>query len=322
MTDPRQPELFTSGPAAPVDTAPGAAELATLAARLPAGLRMGTSSWTFPGWAGLVYDRETSPGTLASHGLAAYAGHPLLRCVGLDRTYYGPVPVSALRHYRDQTPPGFRFLVKADRRLLFPGGPGSDPEAFLNPAWARDHVVGPLTEGLGEKLAAVLFQFPPMSPDALGGPRRFAEKLYRFLDALPAATPGVVEIRTAAFLTADYAQALHHAGARHGFVVHPEMPELDAQARVVAPEAAGGTVVRWMLQPGYRYPEAREAWAPFRALQAPDPASRAQVAALLGRALAAGGEALVVVNNKAEGSSPLSVEALARALAGAGRATS
>lgn len=322
MTDPRQPELFTTGPAAPVDTAPEAAGLSAVASRLPARLRMGTSSWTFPGWAGLVYDRDASPATLATHGLAAYAGHPLLRCVGLDRTYYGPVPPAALRHYRDQTPRDFRFVVKADRRLLFPGGPGSDPDAFMNPSWARDHVVGPLAEGLGEKLSAILFQFPPMAAEVTGGPRGFAERLYRFLEAVPAAAPRVVEIRTAAFLNRDYAQALHHSGSRHGYVVHPEMPDLETQTGVVPPDDAGLTVLRWMLQPGYRYPEAREAWAPFATLQAPDPASRSGVAALVRRSLAAGGETMVVVNNKAEGSSPLSVEALARALAGGPEATS
>ena len=321
MSDPRQPELFSSGPAAPVDVSPGAAGLAPLADRLPGGLRLGTSSWTFPGWSGLVYDREASPGVLASHGLAAYARHPLLTCVGLDRTYYGPMPVSALEQYREQTPPGFRFVAKADRRLLFPSGPGSDPEIFLNPGWARDQVVGSLHAGLGDKLAAVLYQFPPMAPSAVGGPRRFAERLYRFLTALPQTPPAVVEIRTSSLLTADYASAVRHAGASHGYVVHPEMPALDLQARRVPP-GAGPAVIRWMLQPGYRYPEAREAWAPFSAIQAPDPGSRGQVAALAQAALDAGAEALIVVNNKAEGSSPLSVQALARDLANPGEATS
>lgn len=322
MIDPRQPELFSSGPAAPVDVSPRAADLAPLAARLPEGLRLGTSSWTFPGWSELVYDREASPGVLASHGLAAYARHPLLTCVGLDRTYYGPMPVSALRQYREQTPAGFRFVVKADRRLLFPGGPGSDPEVFLNPGWARDQVAGPLHEGLGNKLAAILYQFPPMTPSAVGGPRPFAERLYRFLAALPGTAPAVVEIRTSALLTDDYASALQHAGACHGYVVHPEMPDLGVQALRVPPVEGGTAVIRWMLQPGYRYPEAREAWAPFSSIQAPDPVSRGHVARLARAALGAGAQALIVVNNKAEGCSPLSVQALARDLATPGKATS
>ncbi|HSG49534.1 MAG TPA: DUF72 domain-containing protein [Longimicrobiales bacterium] len=314
MTDPRQPELFTQGPAAPVDGVPPPEEAVGLAARLPPGILLGTSSWTFPGWAGLVYDREASPGVLATHGLAAYARHPLLGCVGVDRTYYGPLPVATLRLYRDQTPPAFRFVVKADRRLLFPDGPGADPALFLNAAWASDQVVAPSLEGLGEKLGALLFQFPPLSPGAVGGPRAFAESLYRFLAALPAGIPYVVELRTPALLTPDYAAALRHGGAVHGYVVHPEMPTLRRQAEAVPPVPSRPAVIRWMLQPGHRYAEAREAWAPFSTLQAPDAASRSQVAELARAAARAGSPVLVVVNNKAEGSSPHSVLGLARAL--------
>lgn len=321
MPDLNQPELFSHGPAAPVDAAAPPPRVTALAAALPPGILLGTSSWTFPGWAGLVYDREAAPGILANHGLTAYARHPLLRCVGVDRTYYGPLPPAAFRHYRDQTPPGFRFVVKADRRLLFPGGPGSDPDLFLNAAWARDQVVAPVVEGLGEKLGALLFQFPPAPAGALGGPRRFAEALYRFLAALPRGVPYAVEIRTPDLLTRDYASALRHGGATHGYVVHPEMSSLPRQLAGVPPAASGPAVIRWMLQPGHRYDEAREAWAPFAALQAPDPASRGQVAEAARTAAGAGATVMVVVNNKAEGSSPLSVTELARALAGSEGAT-
>src|SRR5262245_28797051 len=65
--------------------------LADVARRLPRSVRLGTSSWSFPGWQGIVYDRSASETQLARHGLAAYARHPLLRAVGVDRTYYAPI---------------------------------------------------------------------------------------------------------------------------------------------------------------------------------------------------------------------------------------
>jgi hypothetical protein len=34
-------------------------------------LYLGTSSWTLPGWKGLVYDREATPARLSREGLAA-----------------------------------------------------------------------------------------------------------------------------------------------------------------------------------------------------------------------------------------------------------
>ena len=57
-----------------------------VAARLPRRLRLGTSSWSFPGWRGLVYADACTPAQLAADGLQAYAQHPLLTTVGVDRT--------------------------------------------------------------------------------------------------------------------------------------------------------------------------------------------------------------------------------------------
>ena len=74
-----------------VAPAPVSAELRALAESLPKRLHLGTSSWSFPTWAGLVYDRRASKEETARYGLTAYARHPLLRCVGVDRTWYAPL---------------------------------------------------------------------------------------------------------------------------------------------------------------------------------------------------------------------------------------
>jgi uncharacterized protein YecE (DUF72 family) len=311
---PTQPDLFAEGPAAPVDVSPSAEALRELAETLPPNLRLGTSSWTFPGWEGLVWDRTPSPRVLSTHGLTAYARHPLLRCVGLDRTYYDTLEEQTFGLYREQVPDDFRFIVKADRRLLFVDGPGSDPDLFLNPVWAADRVIAPASDGLGITLGSILFQFPPLADRALGGPRAFAERVYRFLDALPDGPHYTVEIRTAAFLTRDYMAAVHHAGAGHAYVVHPTMPSVVEQLDAVPPARETPAVVRWMLQPGHRYAEARETWAPFARLQAPDPERRSDVAETVRRILEIGANPHVVVNNKAEGSAPASIAGLAREL--------
>lgn len=306
---PLQPELFSSGPAAPVDRVPDVGDGARLVAGLPGGLRLGTSSWSFPGWEGLVYDRPAPSGVLARHGLSAYSRHPLLRAVGVDRSYYEAPSLRVFEAYRSQVPAHFRFMVKADRRLTTPEDP-----FFLDPVWAREQVVGPAWEGLGDTLGAILLQFSPIPPGVVEGPRRFAERLYRFLRDLASPAPVAVELRTPALLTRDYGEALRHGGAVHGYVAHPRMLPLPRQAEVVPPRPGTLLLVRWMLAPGADYETAREAWAPFNALRAPDPATRSEVAQLVLKGLEGGGEAMVIVNNKAEGSSPLSIAALARHL--------
>ena len=75
-------------------------EVEALGRELPQGICLGGSTWSFPGWAGLVYDRAYPTSKLAREGLAAYARHPLLRAVGVDRTHYAPVEAEELARYR------------------------------------------------------------------------------------------------------------------------------------------------------------------------------------------------------------------------------
>ena len=84
------------------------ATAAALAARLPSTVAFGTSSWAFPGWAGLVYPAGLSSAALSREGLRHYVRHPLLRTVGVDRSYYAPIPLDDLRAYADQVPDDFR----------------------------------------------------------------------------------------------------------------------------------------------------------------------------------------------------------------------
>ena len=69
-------------------------ELRQLGEQLPPGIHMGTSSWSFPGWAGIVYDKPASESALSRRGLAAYSRHPLLRAAGIDRSFYNPMSLA------------------------------------------------------------------------------------------------------------------------------------------------------------------------------------------------------------------------------------
>src|SRR5690349_13542655 len=131
---------------------------------------MGTSSWSFPGWRGLVWRDEHSEAVLAKRGLGAYAQHPLLRSVGIDRGHYAPIPVDDLRAYAAAVPSTFRFLAKAHDHCtlaVFPnharyGAQRGQPNPrFLDAGYARDLVVAPFLEGLGTRGGPLVFQFAP-----------------------------------------------------------------------------------------------------------------------------------------------------------------
>jgi uncharacterized protein YecE (DUF72 family) len=241
---PGQLDLFGVPPS--VGVAPVPAALTEVATRLPALVRLGTSSWSFPGWAGIVWDRVARPGRLARDGLRAYARHPLLRAVGIDRTYYAPVDAATFAGWAAQVPRDFRFLVKAPAVLTSAQHEGAPNPRFLDASWARDTIVGPAAEGRGDRLGVLLLQLPPQDVRALGGPAAFAARLHALLTALPRGPIYAVELRTAGLLTTAYADALADAGACHCFNVHPTMPELRAQVRVVDPGRSPVMAVRWV----------------------------------------------------------------------------
>ena len=305
--------------AAPVPEA-----LRALARTQPRGVRLGTSSWSFPGWAGLVYDRPARREVLARHGLAAYARHPLLRAVGVDRSYYAPLPAEALRTWAAVVPDDFRFVVKAHELCTLERFTGQDRHAarrgdrnarFLDPAYAAEEVVAPFCEGLGERAGALVFQFTPQRAREARAPEDFASRLYGFLSRLPTGPLYAVEIRHRPWLCDAYAKALRETAAVHCVSVHPTLPPVAEQARIAGVGEGRGLVVRWNLGGGQRYEEARDRYAPFDRLVEEDVPTRSAIAELCLAAAGAGREALVTINNKAEGSAPLSAVELARRLA-------
>jgi hypothetical protein len=76
-----------------------------------------------------------------------------------------------------------------------------------------------------------------------------------------------------------------------------------------------------MLGGGRSYEAARVRYAPFNRIVDPDPRTRAALAELCIAFARSDRPALVTVNNKAEGSAPLSVFALARAIVALTRAS-
>jgi uncharacterized protein YecE (DUF72 family) len=304
------------GPAAQPD------DVVALGRGVPPDVRLGTSSWSFPGWRGLVYDREATPARLARTGLRAYAAHPLFRTVGLDRTFYAPMTPAAFADLASQVPRWFRFVVKALETAtvaVFPRharyGPqaGRPNPAFLDPDPVVAELVRPAIAGLGVALGPIVFQLPPQPPANLGGPARFALRLRAFLRGLPSGPTYAVELRNRELVGLDVARALADCGAVPCLTVHPTMPPVDVQADALP--TGGPLVVRWMLGAGQEYEGARERYAPFDRLVDPAAATRGAIVTRIHAARRTGRAAWVIVNNKAEGSAPASIVELARALA-------
>lgn len=311
--------------AAEITAAPVPPEVLDLARRLPAGIRLGASSWHFPGWHGSVWGNTVPPGDLARHGLAVYAQHPLFRAVGIDRAFHAPLSAWQYEAHARQVPDDFRFLVKAPGILTSAWVHGdhatkSAPNAqFLDVDYAIEQFIRPATEGLGAKAGILLFQFSPLGRTLTRAPERFVAQLHDFLERLPKGPRYAVEMRDARIITRRFFASLRDTGVHYSVGIHPRMPPVAAQAAAMSGFGAAPLLVRWNLRAGYGHDDAERRFAPFDRLIEEDSATRESIARLCVATLAAGQECTVIANNKAEGSAPLTLIKLAQAIVAAMR---
>lgn len=310
-----------------VPPAPTLPEHTDLAARLPDLVRLGTSSWSYPGWQGLVWAEELSERRLAKDGLTAYGQHPLLRTVSIDRSFYQPLSVAQYATYAAQVPEGFRFIVKApasvsDALIRDDAGRGAGHNPlFLDPDLALREFIEPAMRGLGDKVGALVFQLSPLPPDWLRQPQTLLAHLARLLERMPdlqRAIPGAsiaIEVRDPAVLVPALADLLKQTGHAYCLGLHARMPPIEDQLPMLRRLWPSPLVCRWNLHRRHGthgYEAARAMYAPFDHLQDADPQTRQTLARVIVATARAGLSVNVSISNKAEGCAPLSVAALAQ----------
>ena len=301
-----------------------------LAAALPRLAHLGTSSWTFPGWKGLVWDGDYSDAQLSKHGLAAYAQHPLFRCVSVDRAFYRPLSALQYAGYAAQVGDDFRFTVKApalvtDATVRSESGRATQPNpAFLNPELTLQEFVQPALKGLGPKLGALVFHISPLPFALLANMPALLQRLTTMLQTLPSPTAlkeqapdavVAVEVRDPQWLTPEFAAELRAAGATYCLGLHAKMPPIEGQLPMLRALWPGPLVCRWNLHRShgaFGYKDAVQLYQPFDRLVDEDLETRSTLARVINAATQAGHPVYATLNNKAEGSAPLPVAALAR----------
>jgi len=163
---------------------------------------IGTSGWVYQHWRGVFYPE----GLAQSRWLDFYCRH--FSTVELNNSFYHLPSEKAFHGWRDATPAGFRFAVKASR--------------FITHIKRLKDVAEPLRNFLGravllrEKLGPVLYQLPPnmkCRPDLLEG----------FLKTLPPGLEHVFEFRHPSWFCEEVFALLHSYNA--GFCIF-DMPGL------------------------------------------------------------------------------------------------
>ena len=151
----------------------------------------GTSGYSYPAWRGAFYPEGLAPADM----LPYYAER--LPAVEINNTFYRLPSVKVVTGWREATPAGFRFVVKASRRI-------THQAKLVGVEDVCSHLASTVAR-LEDQLGCVLFQLPPYL-------RKDAERLDAFLAEWPRELPTAVEFRHASWFDAEVAAIL----LRHG----------------------------------------------------------------------------------------------------------
>ncbi|MGD8869787.1 MAG: DUF72 domain-containing protein, partial [Gemmatimonadales bacterium] len=137
-------------------------------------LYAGTSGYSYKEWKGAFYPEKISPRDM----LADYASK--LPAVEINNTFYRLPKKDVLETWAEQVPDGFRFVLKASRRITH--------FKRLNDTGELLDYLFDTTEVLGKRLGVVFFQLPPNF-------KKDGERLGAFLEELPDHVPVAFEFR-------------------------------------------------------------------------------------------------------------------------------
>lgn len=300
-------------------------KLAELAAQ---GVYIGTSSWKYEGWMGMLYEEARyiyrgrySEARFNRSCLEEYA--QVFKTVGVDAAYYQYPTEKQLQTWMDQVPSDFRFSFKVTDDITlkrFPQLPRFGSRAglpnpdFLNAEKFKSHFLAPC-ERFVDRVGVLMFEFTRFHTSDFARGRDFLDALVQFLERLPKGWRYGVEIRNPQFLQPEYFSALHSFQVAHVLNSWEAMPPLEAQIQMSGVLSSDAfTAARLLLKPGRAYSDAVQRFSPYTRIQDPYPEVRNAAAEIIRKAK--GGpetpkrEAFIYVNNRLEGSALKTIEAI------------
>jgi uncharacterized protein YecE (DUF72 family) len=281
------------------------------------GIYFGGSSWKYPGWKGMVYNRAyPSQKIFERECLAEYS--ELFPTVCADFALYDFPDANRMRIIHDQTVGEFKLSLKVTDRITikrYPNLPrhgsnaGQENPDFLNLELFEDSFLAPLEE-LKKKIGVIIFEFSTFYPNSGVTYSRFVELIGGFLSGLPKKYQYAVELRNREFLTEEYLAILKSHGVSHVLNSWTRMPPIIEQISIAGVLTAGFSVARALLRPGRSYQDAVDMFSPYDRVKEEYPELRLGLAEAVGRCIAEGRSLYAYVNNRAEGNSPKTIEAI------------
>ena len=284
-------------------------------------IRFGTSTWTYEGWQGQIYTRKYTKTSFTRECLGEfcqylYRGQPLFRTVGNDATFYRPPSANQLTRYLTQIPEDFQICFKVWEELTIPtyakharygSRAGQVNPNFLNADAFTKLVLQPYRDAqFGPNTGPFLFEFQRHGMPA----EEFIGKLDDFFDSVSAEFRYAVEIRNAGLLGPRYHDMLRAHGVAHVYNHWSYMPPLAEQHQRMKTMTAPFTVIRLLTPLKMTYEAAKKRAEPYNKIVGELPEMRKDTVSLIQEATAENRSTYILVNNRAEGNAPLTIQAL------------
>jgi uncharacterized protein YecE (DUF72 family) len=281
------------------------------------GIYFGSSSWKYPGWQGMVYNRAyPSKKAFERECLTEYSA--LFPTVCADFALYDFPDAHQMKIIHDSTTDDFRLSLKVTDRITirrYPNLPrhganaGRENPDFLNLELFEDAFLRPV-ESLRKKRGVIIFEFSAFYPNSGVTYDRFLRLMDDFLARLPKEFSYAVEIRNREYLTSDYLTMLADRGVAHVLNSWTKMPPIIEQIQLSGVLSAKFSVARALLKPGRTYQDAVDLFQPYESIKEENPELRQGLAETVRRCVAEGRQLYAYVNNRAEGNSPKTIEAI------------
>ena len=289
-------------------------------------LRIGTCSWKYDSWKGLVY--EQGKRYRPDDYLADYA--KVLDSVEVDQWFWSLFPGTVrlpeprtVRLYEKSVPAGFSFTIKAPNALTLTHFYSKQPPASAamagqpNPHFLDQDLLQQFLDRLsplGTKLETVMFQFEYLNRQKMASAEVFFERFGGFIAKAPRGYQFAVEIRNPNYLTPPFFKFLEDHGLGFVYLDGYYMPPIGQVFDRFKPRTASFQVVR--LHGGDRLEIEGETGEVWNRIVAPKPAGL-KAAAKIVRANARNKVLTYLnLNNHYEGSAPLSIGRVLEVLAG------
>ncbi len=281
-------------------------------------IRIGTCSWKYDSWRGIVY-----PETGEFDPLHEYARH--FDTVEIDQWFWSlfetekaalPEPAVA-RQYAAAVPAHFRFTVKAPNSISLTHHYRKDKAQPLraNPHFLSLPLYAEFLERLEPmigKVALVMLQFEYLNRQKMAAQSEFLERLEPFLAARPRVVPLAVECRNPNYLNDAYFAFLSRHDVHHVFCQGYYLPPVWKLEEKFAERLTGTTVIR-LMGADRKGIEARsnDDWSLVRD---PKDDELRRIVSMAQRLRKRGKHVYININNHYEGSAPRTAEKVEKSL--------